>query len=80
MDKHQELNELLKQVEQVIKSADKSTYTEHWEVVQEHIRRASFIVWNFDRDIENLNNQLDRQQAGARAFQKYISNIKPLKL
>lgn len=75
MDKHQELNKLFDEIESVIKSADKTTYSEHWEEVEEHIRRAAFIVWNFDRPIDNLNAQLDKEQAGAKAFSEYLKKV-----
>ncbi|MFI3255682.1 MAG: hypothetical protein R3Y63_15360 [Eubacteriales bacterium] len=72
MDKNHELDRKFDELTAFIKTCDKSTYPEYWKAVERYVYRASFIVFNFDKPLEQLEAELDRGEKGAEAFEKMM--------
>lgn len=75
MDKSDKLNEKFDELENLIKSANQTTYSEHWKAVSEYVHRAAYIVWNFDKPLEQLELELDKSYKASREFEGILKMV-----
>ncbi len=76
MDKAKEIMKKLEELKAVVNSCDKSNYESHFYAIEESINRASYLVFNFDKSVKQLDEELTRRKQSEEKFKARLQEKK----